>query len=275
MKKAYLFGAAALLILLIVVAFISSNRQKEEAVCPPQVVGPTAAPLVLVNDEPQNVARQLFADGEFMTDEELNERLERLRGGPGPLTRQGLVTMTDDELLAFRPTDVDPEGNSLLLPPLGDYDELMRELRDSIRKTPIGGPSPIPSLLQSEICPYVPASPFTPSPYASYEPGEETAESIIKNTSMSDAVDDFINRSRNTYTNAYRQANLDLHLHRLQEQREMVLRLDPSDSLRRSVLREEQLSASEGRYSRLIDISTETPIDVDPGLLDLYLEDRL
>lgn len=271
MKKAYLFGAAALLILLIVVAFISSNRQKEEAVCPPQVVGPTAAPV-----KGPEVRTLTFDDDEDDIPLVLN-RPSRKRpvGGPGSLTRQGLVTMTDDELLAFRPTDVDPEGGSLLLPPLGDYDEMMRELRDSIRKTPIGGPSPIPSLLQSEICPYVPASPFTPSPYASYEPGEETAESIIKNTSMSDAVDDFINRSRNTYTNAYRQANLDLHLHRLQEQREMVLRLDPSDSLRRSVLREEQLSASEGRYSRLIDISTETPIDVDPDLFDLYLEDRL
>lgn len=92
MKKAYLFGAAALLILLIVVAYIASNRQEEEAVCPPKVVGPTAAPLVLVNDAPQNVARQLFADGEFMTDEELNERLEKLRdpgppiGGPQPLS---------------------------------------------------------------------------------------------------------------------------------------------------------------------------------------------
>ena len=274
MKKAYLFGAAALLILLIVVAYIASNRQKEEAVCelpPPQVVGPTAAPLVLVNDGPQNVARQLFADDEFMTDEELNERLERLRGPQ--LTRQGLVTITDDELLDFRRTDVDAEGGALLLPP-PDEDEMMREIRDSLRKTPIGGPSPIPSLLQSDICP-LPFSPLTP--YASYEPGEETEESIWLasertwiDTSMSDAErDDAMNWS----IRQQKRRRLDDHLYFLQQQREMMLTLPASSPLRRSFFREELLSASQSRIPRLIDLSTAEPID-NPDLLDLFLQGR-
>lgn len=255
MKKAYLFGAAALLILLIVVAYIASNRQKEEAVCPPQVVGPTAAPLVLVDDGPQNVARQLFADGEFLTDEEINERLEQLRN-PGP-----------PEVQHWR-TDIDAEGGALPLPPL-DEGEMMREFPGSLRKTPMGGPLPISPLLQSDIC-RLPYSPLTP--FASYEPGEEESVSLASERTLieMDAIhDEWMNWS----IKQHRRRRLDEHLYLLQQQREMILALSPSSPLRRSFLREELLSASELRPQRLIDLSTGDPID-NPDLFDLFLQGK-
>ncbi len=114
MKRAYLFGAAALLILLIVVAYVSFSREKEDVcVRPPPPVGPRADPDILtlitpdqherllrlrdaLDDDSKDVvplnadestSRKLFADGGVMSTDELNERLQGLRGPPtgGPL----------------------------------------------------------------------------------------------------------------------------------------------------------------------------------------------
>jgi hypothetical protein len=116
MKRAYLFGAAALLILLIVVAYVSFSREKKDGdVCvrPPPPVGPRADPdtLTLISPDQherllrlrdalddgskdvvplnadESTSRKLFADGDVMSTDELNERLQGLRGPPtgGPL----------------------------------------------------------------------------------------------------------------------------------------------------------------------------------------------
>ena len=106
MKKAYLFGAAALLILLIVVAFISSNRQKEEAVCPPQVVGPTAAPV-----KGPEVRTLTFDDDEDDIPLVLN-RPSRKRpvGGPSPAP----VLLQSDACVGRDRIDYDSEMQDII-----------------------------------------------------------------------------------------------------------------------------------------------------------------
>ena len=128
MKRAYLFGAAALLILLIVVAYVSFSREKkDEDVCvrPPPPVGPTADPDILTlispdqqerllrlrdaldggsKDVDESTSRKLFADGDVMSTDELNERLQGLRDPPtgGPLPVDPLL-QSDPCVSACRP----------------------------------------------------------------------------------------------------------------------------------------------------------------------------
>lgn len=135
MKRAYLFGAAALLILLIVVAYVSFSRENKDGdVCvrpPPQMVGPNVAhdhhivditpeqherllrlrdvlddgskDVVPLNAD-ESTSRKLFADGDIMSTDELNERLQGLRGPPtgGPLPVDPLL-QSDPCVSACRP----------------------------------------------------------------------------------------------------------------------------------------------------------------------------
>ena len=218
MKRAYLFGAAALIILLIVVAYVSFSREKKDGgVCvrpPPPVVGPTADPVVQklnfdkegdevippIRREPALGHKYAEAPEEFFVDDDITPeqslRLSRLRD---PFDDSGLLPLTaavtDEELLNFR-----GDGGPLPLTPL-DEDEVLRDLYSSMGaaytpKTPIGGPSPLPSLLQSAICPiaYSPLTPFRPGsePVSIFEETERT----FLDASMSDAdAEESMNRS--------------------------------------------------------------------------------
>jgi hypothetical protein len=276
MKRAYLFGAAALIILLIVVAYVSFSREKKDGgVCvrpPPPVVGPTADPVVQklnfdkegdevippIRREPAlghkyaEVPEEFFVDDDITPEQSL--RLSRLRD---PFDVSGLLPLTaevtDEELLNFR-----GDRGPLILTPL-DEEEMMRDFTSSMGKTPIGGPSPLPSLLQSDICPitYSPLTPFRPGsePVSIFEETERT----FLDASMSDAdAEESMNRSVASFNNK----RLQDHEYFLRQQRDYVVRLPMDDPLRKAFMREEQRALSSGDLQRLISVETRKPIDI-------------
>ena len=261
MKKAYLFGAAALLILLIVVAYIASNRQKEEAVCelpPPQVVGPTAAPV-----KGPEVRTLTFDDGE--DDEVLvlptREPATRIRYDAAQYpTEEYYDDITSDQLerlssLQDKYLDVAPLGGPLPNTPIVggpqpaiDLSALSPGFRDVFMDWAAGS---------CAATPYKAPEVFDES--ESEDEGSLRMSQLVKDTSLF-LNDDLMDKETQRQKRKYAESGVKLwegeHSDQLEMQKSYMLTLPVTSPLRKKFFQEERAADNEGRYQRLLDLYT-------------------
>jgi hypothetical protein len=288
MKRAYLFGAAALLILLIVVAYVSFSREKkgdveDGGVCvrpPPQVVGPTADPVVQTldfDDEDDDVIPLNREDAVFGRADPTEMRIPTLTYVNRPQKYQGqrLVVRPELPMAQFRTKefvtpDIGPQPPATPIfggpqPPA----------------TPIfGGPQPAIDLSSPALSTLSPefrqqfmewaATSCAATPYKSPEtidlsegedegPNLSVANYFTKGDHLLGndvALEEETRRYKRKRAEESVKAWEELHSDHVEIQKGYVLTLPVTSPLRKKFFQEERAAERDGRYQRLLDLYT-------------------